>query len=216
MTPSKSMLRTLGAFALVASYTATIGLAHASPEAGHGDGHGGGITWISPIVTPEGNVGFVWTLINFAVLLWILEKLLFSKLRARQREKHDTVKTELDKATAARTEAESIIAEYKGRLERLDAEVEEITAEARRKAEADRAKIIEGAQKEAERIKASATMAAEREAEARRRQIENEIVDRAIEQAETLLRQRIGSTDQRRMVDDYVGSLAQVNFGGKQ
>jgi ATP synthase F0 subunit b len=193
----------------------------ASPEAAesvppsHGDEHGGGIVWVTwPPWGDQGKTGVVWLFINFVILMYILEKLLFSKLRAKNAAKHDVIKAELGRATEARTEAESIIREYKDRMSRLDAEIEELTADAKKRADADRAAIIAAAEEEAERIKASARSAAEREAASRRRAIENEIVDRAIERAEQIIRQRIAPADQSRMLDDYIGQLDKVNLGG--
>ncbi len=188
----------------------------ASPAAAeHGGEHaGGGIEWLTPIFGHTGNLGLVWAFINFAILMWILEKILFSKLRARTRDKHDAVKSEIDKATAAREESESVLTEYRGRLDALDDEVAELMADAKTKAEADRARIIAAAEREAEQIKAAAVASAEREAAARRRQLEGEIVDRAVARAEALLRSRITPSDQNGMVDRYVEQLGSVDFGG--
>jgi F-type H+-transporting ATPase subunit b len=169
---------------------------------------GGGIVWISPIFGNTGKTGLLWILINFVVLMWILEKLLFSKLRARTASKHDAIKSELDSATSAREQAEAILGEIKSRLARLDAEEKELLADAKSRAEADRKRIIEAAEKEGERIRAAALAAAEREAEVRRRQLESELVDRAVTRAEELLRKQFTPSDQARMVDDYVTQVA--------
>jgi F-type H+-transporting ATPase subunit b len=184
-------------------------------EAAHGAEHGGGIEWVTPILMNKGKTGLVWILINFAVLMWILDKLLFSKLRQKTADRHDQIKNELDKATAARKEAEGIIREYRQRMDKLDDEAAELMADAKRRAEADRKSIIAGAEEEAARIKSAATAAADREAEFRRRQLENEIVDRAVDRAEALLRQKLQPTDQKRMVDDYVQRIGSVDFGNK-
>ena len=180
------------------------------------EAHGGGIEWITPIIGHEGKTGLVWLLINFAVLMFLLERLLFRKLRAQTRERHDDVKSELAKATQARSEAEGVMREYRQRMEKLDDELAQLQADAKRKAEADREAIIADAEREAERILAAATSAAEREAESRRRAIENEIVDRAVERAETILREKLTPTDQKRMLDDYVTRLAGVDFSGRR
>lgn len=187
-----------------------------APEGAHGGEHAGGhIEWVSPVFGNTGNMGLLWTFINFGVLLWILNKLLFRPLIARTRNKHDEVKSEIDKATAAHEQAQELLAEYKGRLERLDDEIGELMADAKTKAEADRTRIIADAQREAEQIKAAAKASAEREANARRRQLEAEIVDRAVERAEALIRETITPADQRGMVDSYVGQLGNVDFGGR-
>ncbi|MCA9706824.1 MAG: ATP synthase F0 subunit B [Myxococcales bacterium] len=212
-------IETLAAFVVAVVVPA---LAWASPaaEGGHGGGHGGEhagghLEWLTPVFGHTGSLGLVWILINFAVLMWILNKILFQPLINRTRDKHDAVKSEIDKATAAREEAESVLSEYKERLDRLDDEIAELMADAKRKAEADRKRILEAAEHEAEQIKAAAKAAAEREAGARRRQLEAEIVDRAVERAEALIRQGITPADQRGMVDRYVEQLGRVDFQGR-
>lgn len=196
---------------LVAAFALAPTAVLASPEA---EGHGG-IEWISPVFGGSGKLGLVWIIINFAVLMWILNRILFQPLIKRTQVKHDTVKTELDQATAARTEAESVLAEYRSKLESLDGEIDSLMTAAKERAEQDRKRIIAAAEREAEQIKATAVAAAEREAAARRRQLEGEIIDRAVDKAESLLRERITPADQRGMVDGYVGRLEQVDFGGR-
>jgi F-type H+-transporting ATPase subunit b len=181
-----------------------------APES-HG---GGGIEWITPIINNgAGKMGLLWMLINFVVLLFILEKLLFKPLRAKTAAKHDAIKSELDKAQRARSEAETLMAEYRDRLARLDKEVAELMQDAKDRAEADRKRIVAAAQEEAARIEASAKASAEREGESRRRQIEAEVVERAIARAEEILRRGIGADDHRRMTDEYVDKLGEVRLG---
>jgi F-type H+-transporting ATPase subunit b len=174
-----------------------------------------GIEWFSPILGNEGKTGLLWILINFVVLMWLLEKLLFSKLRARTREKHDQIKGELEQAQTAREEAEGLVSEYRQRLDRLDTEVEEMMDDAKARAETERHKIIAAARAEAQRIREAADAAAQREAESRRRQIENEIIDRAVARAESMVRKKMTGSDQQRMVEEYVGQLGRVDLGAR-
>jgi ATP synthase F0 subunit b len=189
---------------------------HAIDHAANPGAHETGIQWISPIFGNEGKMGLLWILINFAVLMYLLERLLFSKLRARTAEKSDAIKSELDRATAARKAAEEVMTSARGRLDKLDAEVKTILDEAKERAAADRDRIVAAAEVEAERIKAAARAGAEREAEQRRRELEAEIVDAAVARAEVILRGRIGAADHARMVDDFVGQVASAPMPGFQ
>jgi F-type H+-transporting ATPase subunit b len=204
--------------ALSAALTATLWplYALAAPAAEHvepgGEAHGGGIEWITPVFGHSGKLGLLWMLINFAALMWLLEKLLFSKLRARTRDKHDVAKTELMRATEAREKAEATLAEYETRLSGLEAEIAGLMKDARERAEAERERIVAEAHAEAEQIAASARAAADREAESRRRELEAEVVDRAVARAEAIIREQMGMADQRRMVDDFIGGLDQVEL----
>ncbi len=191
---------------------------HHDPAAGvHGEAahHGGfaDIEWVTPVFGHDGKLGLLWILINFAVLMWLLEKLLFSKLRASTKRKHDEAADALAKATSAREQAEATLAEYEGRLSGLESEIDGLIAEAKERAEADRKRIIEEAQKEAAAIKAAAEASAKREAEARLRALESEVVGRAVERAEAMIRDKIGAADQRKMADDFIVRLAGVDLG---
>ncbi len=177
------------------------------------EAHDSGIVFFNNPFAGEEKTGIIWLLINFAALMFILNKLLFIPLRRKTAAKHDDIKASLEKATAAHKEAQSIIAEYRGRMEKLDDEIAELKANAKARAESDRKSIIADAEAEAQRIKESATAAAERDAEGRRKELENEILDRALERAEAAIRKTIGAADQRRMVDEYAQGLSGLKLG---
>lgn len=208
-TTERKQTRAATVIAVAVSYLLPA-IAHAGP---HGEGHDDGIVFFNDPFAGEEKTGILWLLINFAALMFVLNKLLFQPLIRKTAAKHDDIKSSLEKATAAHKEAESIIAEYRGRMEKLDDEIAELEADAKKRAEADRKRIVEAAEAEAQRIKEAAKSAAERDAESRRKALENEILDRALERAEAAIRKSIGTADQRRMVDDYVGSLGNVTLG---
>lgn len=213
MTPAHRWISRTVAFATTLVVPMVALAAPAAAPADQGAGHDEGIVWISPVFGNTGKMGLLWILLNFAVLMWLLEKLLFSKLRAKTAAKSDAIKSELDRASAARKEAESIMTDVRSRLSKLDTEVGEILDEAKARAEADRTRIVDAALAEAERIKAAARAGAEREAELRRREVEAEILDAAVARAEVMLKARMNAADQTRMVDDFVTQLSGAQLG---
>ena len=219
--------RNWAALAIVVAVATHGAVAHAfspehdaiSPEVRgtHGPTHTG-IEWITNpfpmFLAPEQDkIGLLWLFINFAVLMLVLEKLLFRPLRKRTHERHASVRDELARATRAREEAERIMATVSDRMDQLDDERESLLQAARERAEADRELIVERAHAEAERIRISARQAAEREAQVYLREIEQEIVDQAVERAETLLRAQFGGQDQARLVERHVGDVFRTDFG---
>ncbi len=190
--------------------------ARASPPV---DGHGGGIEWVTHLIPmlsddPSENTGLVWLIVNFAILLWVLNKLLFIPLRKRTAKKHDTIKSQLEAATAARREAERIMSEYKIRTDRLDDEIAELMKDAEERAETDRLRIIAEAESEAERIKASARAQAQRDARRLQRELEVDIVDKAVTRAEGTLRRTFADADQRTLVDRFLTQVQDARIGG--
>ncbi len=87
----------------------------------------------------------IWTVINFGVLLWALNKFLFKPLVGMIANREKEIKDNLDQAAADRTEAD-----------RLRREFAEQVADAQRKAQGIVAEATKNAQSEAERIIADA------------------------------------------------------------
>jgi F0F1-type ATP synthase membrane subunit b/b' len=206
----------LAAFAFV--WLAPLASALASPPDPHGgevaehlpEG-GGGIKWLGDgfLGGPgeDGRTGFLIILINFALLMVVLEKLLFRNLRNANAEKSDLIRLELERATKARAEAELLAQEYATKLSALETEVVSIRAAATASAEAERKHILAEAERAAEAIKRAATRAAEREAARVRAEIEREIATQALDRAEAAIRTSFGSADQRRLVDAWVADV---------
>jgi F0F1-type ATP synthase membrane subunit b/b' len=214
-----------GVAAFLCVWLAPLAHALASPPDGHGgDAHapagGGGIKWLGDgfLGGPgeDGKTGFLIILINFAVLLLVLDKILFRPLRRANAEKSDAIRLELERATKARAEAESLAQEYDTKLSALETEVASIRATATASAEAERNRIIAEAERAAEAIKLAATRAAEREVARVRAEIEREIATQALDRAEAAIRSSFGATDQRRLIDAWIAdvSASKTTAGG--
>lgn len=184
--------------------------AWASPT--EGEHHG--LTLFNWPSDADPRIGLVWLLINFFALLFLLYKLIVKNLIASNHERHDTIKAELEQATAAQASATAIVSEFEAKLVAFESERRELLEAARAGAERDRRRIVAGAEVEAEKIVAAATAAAEREAETRRHQVEAEIVDKAIERAREILQSKFNDADQRRLVDGYAADVANKSIEG--
>ncbi|HEY0138080.1 MAG TPA: ATP synthase F0 subunit B, partial [Nannocystis sp.] len=127
--------------------------------------------------------------------------------------RHEDIKRQVESATSSLAEAQAALADFKTRMERVNQDSEQILAQARKAAEADRARLVAEAELEVERFKAGAMAAAAREVAQRRAEIEGEVVDRAIARATELLTTRFNDADHSRLVDDYAVSLADNRTG---
>ncbi len=188
--------------------------AWASPaEGGHGGGHEG-ITLFNWPSDADPRIGLVWLLINFAVLLVLIHKLLWRNLVASNHVRHDTIKRELEDATRARETAEGVVREFKAKIESFESERQGLIEAARTAADADHKRIVAEAEDEAAKIVEAATAVAEREADLRRSEVESEIVGKAIERARELLLTTFNDADQRRLVDAYAADVATTSLKG--
>jgi F-type H+-transporting ATPase subunit b len=111
-------------------------------------------------------VTIVVTIINLAILFFILRKLLFKPVTKFIEERREKIQAELEKAAADRDEAKSLRESYEAKLKKAEAEAEALAAKKRSAAEKQAERIIMDAKEQAENIVASARkqIAAERQA----------------------------------------------------
>lgn len=178
------------------------------PAAAHDAAHHQAITWINWPNEQDHRIGLAYLIINFLVLAFLIHRLILRKLVSDNHARHDDIKQKVDEASTALREAQSVIADYKGRVARIDAESQQILDEARSAADNDRRRLQAEAETEVERFKTSALAAAQREVDGRKAELEREVVDRAIERATEILQARLSDTDQNRLVDEYAVDLA--------
>lgn len=198
-------------------------IALASPAAEHGAQNPGGLRtfftadfWIHWPSKEDGRVGYVWMLINFALLMLVLDRLLFRNLRSSNAEKSDHIKLELDRASEARAKAESLQADFEVRLGALGGEIADIKAKAAELAHAEGEQIIADAKEDADKIRRSASEQAEREGRRRQTEIEAEVVERALAKAEDIIKSSFGAADQARLVDAYVKQVGDAELGERK
>jgi F-type H+-transporting ATPase subunit b len=210
--------------ALTAAWVAlATGSAFASPAAGHGEAahgaaagahapaaahHHDGITLFNWPSAEDPRIGLAYLVINFVVLAFLIHRLILRKLIQDNATRHDEIKRQVDEAAAALREAQTVIADYKQRVARIEADSQQILDEARQAAAADRQRLQSEAETEVERFKAGALAAAQREVDTRKAELETEVVDRAIARAAEILQSRLTDSDHNRMVDDFAIDLA--------
>lgn len=174
----------------------------------HGPVHHDGISLFNWPSAEDHRIGIGYLIINFLVLAFLIHRLILRKLIQDNALRHDEIRRQVEAAAESLAEARSVMADYKGRVERVEQESQQILEQARRSADTDRLRLLGEAEAEVERFKAGAMAAAQREVSLRRAEIEGEVVDRAIARAGELLRDRFTDADQSRLVDDYAVELA--------
>ncbi len=170
--------------------------------------HHDGITLFNWPSAEDPRIGLGYLLINFVVLAFLIHRLILRKLVDDNAARHDDIKRQVEEAAKNLADAQNGLAEFKSRMDRVDAESKQIREQAEQAAAADRARLLAEAEQEVERFKATAMAAAQREVSQRRAEIEAEVVDRAIARAGEILAARHSDADQGRLVDDYAVELA--------
>ena len=158
------------------------------------------------LITP--NVGLtVWTLVVFAISLFILAKVVFPRIGEALDRRRLAISDSIDAADRTRVEAEQLLTEYRERLREARQEAEEIVErsrqaisvterEARTEAQARREQMMEQTRRDIE-------------AETRRvlDEVLRDVVELTVQATELVTRKVLTEEDQRRLVEEAISEL---------
>jgi F-type H+-transporting ATPase subunit b len=158
------------------------------------------------LITP--NIGLtVWTLVVFAISLFILVKVVFPRIGEALDRRRIAISDSIDAADRTRVEAEQLLTEYRERLREARQEAEEILErsrqaiavterEARTEAQARREQMLEQTRRDIE-------------AETRRvlDEILRDVVELTVQATELVTRKVLTEDDQRRLVEEAISEL---------
>jgi F-type H+-transporting ATPase subunit b len=159
-----------------------------------------------------------WQAVNLAILIGVLVHFAREPIRKFFADRRDTVTHDIDSATSVLEDAESRLAEWQTRADRLEAEVEEIKQAARQRAAAERDHILADAEAAAERIRNDARSAIDHEVARARAALRAEAAELATRLAADLLRANVTEADQRKLVDEFIARVEESGAanGGAQ
>jgi F-type H+-transporting ATPase subunit b len=145
-----------------------------------------------------------WKVLNFVLLalgcFFIAKKPVAQFFSSRTK----GIEEELTDLEQEKAEAERKLAEYQARFRNLEQESEQIIEDYIKQGEDAKKRIIAEAEAQAEKLEDMAKRNIEQEFKAAKALLKQEIVDRAMEQAEALIKKSITTQDQNRLVDEYL------------
>src|SRR5215212_2456989 len=170
-------------------------------EAGAEDDEGG-----SFLVSP--NVGLVvWTLALFGVSLYILWKVAFPRIAEALDRRQKAIEDSIDTAERTRREADELLAEYRERLTAARQQADEIVARARKAGEQAEADLVVKGKRRREELLEQARKDIESETRRAIQEIRAEVADLTILATEKVTRKTLTAEDQRRLVEDALSEL---------
>jgi F-type H+-transporting ATPase subunit b len=144
---------------------------------------------------------------NFAVLAVGLYLVVRKPVAGALDGRIQSIKEDLRVLEAEKAEAEKQLTEYNKRIATLDKEVEKIIEEYKQQGEAAKAKILASAKESAEKIEEQAKRNIENEFELARQKLRMDIFEQAVVRAEALVKGKITSEDQDRLVEEYLDKV---------
>lgn len=162
------------------------------------------------IASSEGNGGKGWVktdtykVMNFGVLaiglFLILRKPVSQALDSRIK----GIKDQLSELETKKKEAEKELVKYNERFSLLEQEAEELVEEYIRQGNEAKARIIEEAKKAAEKLEEQARRNIENEFKKAKIKLQQDTLEKALVNAETLIKNKITAQDQDKLVDEYL------------
>ncbi len=151
--------------------------------------------------------GWLWQIINFAVLVAGLVLVLKNPMRNYLKARTEAIRKGLDDARQAREAAEAALKEIQERLSRKDAEIEAILRTAKQSGEAEREALLKEAERMNQNIAEHVETYISFELKKARDAIRKEAVIVALELAEKKLEQKMTPEEQKKLVADAVSQL---------
>ena len=146
-------------------------------------------------------------LINFIILLVILQRFLYKPLLAKMEERTAAIKRSLDEAQAARADAVRQQEENAAQLRAAYAEAATIRDQALREAEEAGRKQLEAAQAQSRKLVEDTKAQLDGEIRRARDELRRETTDLALAAAEKLVRRTLREEDHRKIVADAIAGL---------
>ena len=157
----------------------------------------------------------IWGAVAFLIVLFVLNKFAFPKLRETVEAREHQIQGDLEAAERAKTEAQQAKANYDKQIADARAEANRIIEDARRQAEDVRKDLIAKAEREAEQITTRATEQLDAERIRTMSELQSTIGDLAIELAEKVVGRSLDSGTHRELVDSYIKEVGSMSGNGR-
>ncbi len=191
----RNKVKTVSRFVLIFTVLLVFNVGTVFASAGSGDDQAASKGWVETD----------WfRVMNFSVLaialFFILKKPLSQALNARIK----GIKDELETLEAKKKEAEVQLAGYNEKLSQLEGEAQRLIEEYVKQGEEARVRIVKEAENTAVKLEEQAKRHIEQEFKQAKSQLQEEIFQVALVKAEEIIKAKISSEDQDRLVDDYL------------
>ena len=158
----------------------------------------------------------IWTAVCFFITLFVLKKFAFGPIQGAIDQRRRRIRESLDEADRARAEARALLEEHRALRAQTRSEAEEILAEARRVAEAQRERVKEETDADRQRRLEETRRQIEMETQRALQQIRAEVADLALVAAQKVTRRSLDQDDQRRLIHEAIDELDFSQLAGER
>jgi F-type H+-transporting ATPase subunit b len=149
----------------------------------------------------------IWTVLCFAITFFVLRKWAFGPIQQVIDQRRERILRALQEADNARDEARKLLEEHKALLGKARGQAEEILAEARRVAEAQRERVKQETEADRQRRLEETRRQIEAETQRALDAIRREIADLALIAAEKVTARALDPQSHRKLIDEAIKEL---------
>ena len=155
-------------------------------------------------------------IINFLLLLWVLNRLLFSRVVKMLDERGKRISKGLEDAEAAARDRELARAEREAALDEARKEAQAMIARATKIADDSKAEILAEAKSQAEKATAKARDEITAEKDRAMAELRTHVAELALEAAGRLVRSEMDGPTQRKLVEDFLSEVNPADAKGSR
>ena len=146
----------------------------------------------------------IWTIVTFAIVLFVLRKLAFSRIQGLIDERRERIRSALDEADRAREEAQRLRELTQEEREQALADRDRHLQEARRQIDEQLRRAREEADADLQRRLEENARSLEAENRKLREEIRRDVVELTLAASEKVTRKSLDADDQRRLIDETI------------
>ena len=150
----------------------------------------------------------VTTLIAFAIFAWLAKKLFWGPLLGAIDERQSKIKGEFDKIDAMQRQVDQLQADYSKRMADIEAEARLKLQEAMAQGKQIAEQVAEQARKDAEATRAKAEQTLAIELDKAKAELKQDVVRMTLAATEKVIRQNMNDSRQQELVTNFVEELA--------
>ena len=151
----------------------------------------------------------IWTIVSFAITLWVLKRYAFGPVQKLIDDRRDRIRQSIEEADRAREEARSLLEEHRALIGQAKGQAEEILAEARKIADAQRERLRGEIEEDRQRRLDETERQIEQATTQALGEIRREVASLSLLAAEKITRKTLTDADQQRLVDE---ALSEIDF----
>lgn len=153
--------------------------------------------------------GFNWTFVgehavNFIILFAVLAYFLKEPIRNFLIERRGIIGNEIEEAKKTIDEAKKKYEDYAEKMKKMDEEIISLKETIRKEGEVEREEILRQAENTSQKIAKETRETIKLETAKARREIQSEVVSLAVGLAESIIRQNLKESDERRFIEDFI------------